>query len=138
MDNRGSGMDNSMLSGNGRVSSSMLNLGSGDLRGVHRGGGRVNGKIGSGHPESSSVGNILNRLDVSVAVHVVVGPLHHTVRGLGLVSVGAGVVVAEAVLAQLVLGVILAEDGVNGGCYSNGSSMGNNRRGSLGNGNRRG
>ena len=86
----------------------MLNLGSGNLRSVSRHGSSKHGQIAASNSEASLVSNILDSLDNTLGVDILVLTGHSTVSCLCLLSYGVEVIVAERVLASLVLGMVLA------------------------------
>jgi len=72
--------------------------------------GNVNrslGQVSRGHSKTSVIGNVLNCLEDSICVDILVSSPHGAVSGLHLLPDGVWIVVAEAVLASLVLCVVL-------------------------------
>lgn len=65
----------------------------------------------SGDPESSLVGDVVDCLDESVGVDVVVVAAHDAVGALLLLTGGAGLRVSELVGSKLILAVVLSQDG---------------------------
>jgi len=105
-------------------------LGSSHLWGVHhrhREGHGTLGQVGSCHAEPSSVSDVLNSLEDAVGVNIPVGSAHHTVGGLHLLPHRVGVVVAKAVLAEVVLGVVLGSSDVLSNCHRGGNHHRSNR-----------
>jgi hypothetical protein len=79
---------------------------SGNLRGVLN----LDGDS-SGDPESSLVGDVVDRLDDSVGVDVVVVAADNAVGALLLFTSSAGLRVAKLVGSELILAVVLSQDG---------------------------
>ena len=141
----------------GLVSGQMFSSGSGHFRSLlygqrsHQGGGHWNlgshgqtdssssgshGNVGGGNSESVDVvSSVVNSLNNVVGIHVLVAASGHTEGVLGFRSGRVDVLVSEAELTELVLGVELAgwrlhnrSDGSDGERLSQGGSGGNKER----------
>jgi len=98
-----------------------LYLGSGNFRGIHnwyRGhksgnyrGIRANWQVGARHTEAQVISHIVLSLSLTIGVNVVVGATDIAICITGLSTVRWTSCIAEGVLAELVLGVVLSLDG---------------------------